>query len=46
MLCVLQGWQWTDEGKTRQQHKRGYISLQPGAQLNIQVMLTRVLMST
>ena len=39
--CVLQGWQWLDEGKTRQQHKWGYISLDPGAQLDIQVLQRR-----
>lgn len=37
LVAVNRGWQWVDEGKTRQQHKRGFVSLTPGSQLKIRV---------
>lgn len=39
MVTANRGWQWVDEGKTREQHKRGYVSVTPGSQLALMVCL-------
>lgn len=44
LVSRVEGWAWADEGKTRKQHKWGYISLTPGNTLDILVCCFPVLL--
>lgn len=35
--CLLQGWDWIDEGRTKRQHKKGFISTNPGDYIDLEV---------
>ena len=39
LVSRADGWFWADEGRTRKQHKWGFISLTPGNTLDIQVRI-------
>lgn len=40
LVLSANGWNWTDEGRTKQQHKWGYISRQNATKLELQVSCT------